>query len=202
MIPFSIYFSLLFVGGIIFWLLVDSKVSVLFKILMTTLFCVFTVGVFSGLGSFLGWAAADSNLPEKVTIVAVNIKEPNVNLANKGAIYLTLDSIRSNYDNQFFRMLKYESDKNEPRMFRLPYSRQLHEQLAKNVIPKLQKGQSVTGKLTKGKGGKGKPGKGPPGDKKDGKSGGSESLEQEYQFYNLTPGEIQEKELNPADKLK
>lgn len=164
---------------------------------MTSLFCLFTVGVFSGLDSFLGWAADDSGMPEVVTIVAANIKEPNKNLGQKGAIYLTLDSVKSNYDNQFFKMLKYESDKNEPRMFRLPYSRNLHEQLQK-VMEKLQKGQKVTGKLTKnGKsGGKGKgKGKGQPGDKESGqKGGGSESLEQEYMFYNLTPGEIQPKE--------
>lgn len=196
MIPFSIYFGLLFLGGIIFWLLVESKVHTLFKILMTSIFCVFTIGFFSGLSSFLGWAANDKNLPEIVTIVAANIKEPNKNLGQKGAIYLTLDSVKSKYDNQFFKMLKYESDKNEPRMFRLPYSRQLHEQLQKNVIPKLQKGQKVTGKLSKKGGGKNGKGKGQPeGKESDQKGGGSESLEQEYQFYNLTPGEIQKKDI-------
>ena len=171
---------------------------------MTTLFCIFTIGVFSGLGSFLGWAADDSGMPEIVTIVAANIKEPNKSLNQKGAIYLTLDSVKSNYDDKFFKILKYESDKNEPRIFRLPYSRNLHEQLNKEVVPKLRKGQKVTGKLSKGKnkGGKeGKPGgkgkEGQAGDKSNQNGGGSESLEQEYQFYNLQPSEIQPK--NPIN---
>jgi len=191
MIPFSIYFGLLFLGGIIFWLLVESKVPTFFKISMTTLFCVFTIGVFSGLESFLGWAAKDKGMPEVVTIIFAEVKEPNKALGNKGAIYLTLDSVKSKYDNKFFQMFGYESNKNEPRMFRLPYSRNLHEQLAKNVIPKLQKGQKVQGKLSKDGKSKGRKGD-KSGDNKDG--GGSDSLEQEYMFYNLTPGEIQQKE--------
>lgn len=200
MIPFSIYFSLLFIGGIILWLLVESRVSAIFKIIMTTLFCFFTVGVFSGLGSFLGWAAADTQMPETVTIIAAEIKEPNINLNNKGAIYLTLDSVKSKYDDKFFKMLKYESDKNEPRIFRIPYSRNLHEQLNKIVIPKLRQGQKVTGKLKKGQdksGGQGKQGN--SGGTKNQNGGGSESLEQEYKFYNLQPSEIQPK--NPPKQL-
>jgi hypothetical protein len=184
---------LLICGLISFWLLADSKVSWLFKIPAITIFCAFTIVFFLSIASFLGWSALEKDLPEKVSIHWVVIKEPSIFTHTKGRIYLLLESHRSPTENRFLNMFGYASQKNEPRLFSVPYSRQLHEELEKSVIPRLKAGQIVDGSFKK-KAGKGKEGSGKGKDGgKEGKGGGSESQEQEYQYYNLPPSEIQHK---------
>jgi uncharacterized membrane protein YgcG len=188
-------------GALAFWLLVESKLSWIFKIISISLFCVGTIVFYLSLSSFLGWAAMDKDLPEKVSIHWVVVKEPSKIVVDKGRIYLLVESFRTKYESKLLNMFGYKARKDEPRLFSIPYSRQLHESLEKDVIPRLKDGQTVDGKFTKGdgsgsgKGGKGKGnGKGGKGKGEgDGKGGGSESQEQEYHFYNLTPGEIQKK---------
>ena len=80
---------------------------------------------------------------------------------------------------------------NEPRQYKLPYSREMHEKLAAGTIPKLKKGQPVFGKFTKPTGKKGKKGSG---DKKsDTDGGGSESQEQDWEFHELRPSDFLQK---------
>ena len=85
------------------------------------------------------------------------------------------------------RFFGYRKEKLEPRLYGLEYSRGLHEQLQKQVIPKLKRGQPVTGKLLKGEKKNGDGEKGKAGSKK---GGGSESQEQEWQFHELLPSGI------------
>lgn len=194
---------LLFIGVVSFWLLVASKVSWIWKILVMTAYCLFTVVFFNSISSFLGWGATD--MPEKVSIHGVVIKEPNPIQRSKGSIFLTVESFHNIYEKKALSMFGYNCEKYEPRLYRLPYSRKLHEQLEKEVIPRLKEGQVVDGLFKKkgkgesdgngegdgseGKGKKGSAGKG----NKNGNEGGSESQEQEYHFYNLPPSEIQRK---------
>lgn len=171
----------------------------------------------------MGWSANDHAVPKVVTIRHVVIKEPNQALGLEGSIHLLIEHPPTRYDAWWLQLFAYKTSKSEPRLFRLPYSRPLHESLQKDVIPKLMRGQVVTGELSKdgvggkGKGGKGKGGKGKGdgegddgdgegdgtgkgrkgGKGKGGKGGlgyGGESLETEYQFHVLPPGAFQRKE--------
>lgn len=186
----------LILGGLTFWLLVESKLSYIFKSLVIVLFCTFSISLYSSFPTFLGWGAREQDIPEIIHIHSVIIKEPNPSLNNKGGIYFLLDSIKTKYDNKFLNMIGFKSQKQEPRLFNVPYSRSLHEELEKSVLPRTKNGQIVTGKLKKSSGGK-VGGKGKGNGKGNGKSGkgGSESLEQEFKFYNLKPGEIQQKDV-------
>lgn len=183
---------LLIIGIISFWLLVQSRISWKLKIPTIGMYCIFVVFFFQSITSFLGWGATD--MPERVSIHGVVVKEPNPFQKSRGSIFLTVESYHNIYENRLLHMFGYNSEKQEPRMYRLPYSRNLHEQLEHEVIPKLREGQVVDGAFKKGKA-KGKDAaKGKKGDgKQDGKGDGSESQEQEYQFYNLNPSEIQPK---------
>ena len=79
----------------------------------------------------------------------------------------------------------------EPRLHGVEYSRSLHEELAKNVMPKNKKGQPVAGKLKKGeKKGAAKDGNGK---KKAEEGDGSESQDQDWEFHELLPSEIHQK---------
>ncbi len=106
-----------------------------------------------------------------------------------GSIYITLETAEEIKANRIAKFFGYGSDRIQPRLFKLKYSRELHEQLEK-IKSKLKTGQPVMGKLTK-EGKKGNPKKGEG--KIDKKGDGSESQKQEWKFHELRPSEIHKK---------
>jgi hypothetical protein len=130
-------------------------------------------------------------MPDKVLIHWVIIKEPNKAMESKGAIYFLVESAEEKKDS-WLSVFTYNSSAPEPRLFALPYSRGLHEQIEKQIRQKLQRGQPVLGRLSKiKKGGKGKAGVGSGENNK--KGGGSESQEQGWEFHQLRPSDFLEK---------
>lgn len=186
---------LLVFGGLTFWLLSDSKLKWYFKVICISSFCFFTIVFWTTLHSFLGWPAKETDMPEKVNIHWVVIKEPNKLSGFLGKIYFILESSEESKMNSFLRFFGYKPSMIEPREFELAYSRKLHEQINSEILPRLKNGQVVRGKMAKGEGsgeGKGKRGEG------KGKKGYvGESQDQEWVFHNLRPGEIQQKD--PSD---
>ena len=184
---------LLVFGGLTFWTLTESTLKWYLKTACISSFCVFTIIFWLSISTFLGWAAHEDDVPDKVLIHWVIIKEPNKFTKFKGKIYVLLEAANEKEPNKFIKFFGYKKDKVEPRLYGLAYSRSLHEQLEKSVIPRLRKGQPVTGKLAKGEptGEKGKKGneKGP----NNKKGGGSESQEQEWHFHELRPSDFQSK---------
>jgi hypothetical protein len=179
---------LLVFGGLTFWLLTESSLKWYFKTACISAFCIFTVIFWSSIGSFLGWPASEDDLPKKVLIHWVIIKEPNKFTKFDGAIYVLSESAEEDDSNFILKFFGYKKNKIEPRLYKLSYSRELHEELEKGVIPRLRKGQPVMGKLSKEEGGMGKnKGKG------ENKGGGSESQNQEWHFHELLPSDIREK---------
>jgi hypothetical protein len=129
-------------------------------------------------------------VPEKVLIHWVIIKEPNKFTKSKGRIYVLLESVGEPESNLFARFFGYRKEKIEPRLYGLEYSRGLHEQLQKGIMPRLKSGQPVVGRLAKGKG---LPRLGFSVGKSSGKGDGSESQNQEWHFHELLPSEIHRK---------
>lgn len=182
---------LLVFGGLTFWLLTESKIKWYLKTLCITIFCVFTIVFWSTIHSYLGWPALENDVPDKVIIHWVIVKEPNKQTHFEGAIYFLLESAEEE-EGSVFEFFGYSSDNLEPRLYGLSYSRGLHEQIEKQIRPALQRGQPVMGSLSKmkGEGDKGKQGKGEGSGKK---GGGSESQEQEWQFHFLRPSDFLKK---------
>jgi hypothetical protein len=180
---------LLVFGSLTFWILNESSLKWYFKTACISVFCVFTIIFWSSIHTFLGWPALEEDVPDKVLIHWVIIKEPNKFMKSDGRIYVLLESVGEPDSNFLARFFGYQQEKIEPRLHGLKYSRGLHEQLAKGVIPSLKRGQPVAGKLRKkAKGeGKGKNGKGKS------KGDGSESQEQDWEFHKLNPSEIHKK---------
>ena len=183
---------LLIFGGLTLWLLAESQLKWYFKTVCIATFCLFTIIFWSSIHSFLGWPAGEDDMPEKILIHWVIIKEPNKFTEFNGAIYILLESAEDTDKNFVLKMFGYNKDKIEPRLFQLKYNRSLHEHLQKSVIPRLKQGQPVYGELTKKKprppGLSFQPGKG-----KKGKGDGSESQEQEWHFHELLPSQIHRK---------
>jgi hypothetical protein len=181
---------LLVFGGLTFWVLTESSLKWYFKTTCISVFCIFTVIFWSSIHSFLGWPALENDIPEKVLIHWVIVKEPNKFTKSSGRIYVLLESVGEPESNFFARFFGYRKEKIEPRLHGLKYSRGLHEQLQRGVIPRLKSGQPVVGKLTKGK----KPPKsGSNKGKSLGEGDGSESQNQEWHFHELLPSEIHRK---------
>ena len=180
---------LLALGGMTFWVLAESNIKWYLKTFCITAFCLFTVIFWSTIHTFLGWPANEQDMPEKILIHWVIIKEPNKLLKLDGSIHILLESLDEVETNELSKFFGYRREELEPRLFRLSYSRGLHEQLEK-MKGKLMSGRPVLGKLTKDGGdGLSKKGEGNSGEK----GGGSESQEQEWHFHELLPSDIHRK---------
>jgi len=179
---------LLVFGGLTFWILAESKLKWYVKTVCISVFCLFTVIFWATIHTFLGWGANEKDLPKKILIHWVIIKEPNKFTKSNGSIYILLESVEKPEVNKISKFFGY-GNKDEPRLYKLEYSRGLHEQLEEMKL-KLGKGQPVVGELTKaGRTGIGKKGKA----KADEEGAGSESQEQGWEFHELRPSEIQGK---------
>ena len=181
---------LLVFGGLTFWVLIESSLKWYLKTACISTFCLFTIVFWSAIHSFLGWPALEDDVPEKVLIHWVIIKEPNKFTKFNGRIYILLETVGEPDSNLFARFFGYQKEKVEPRLHGLKYDRSLHEKLEKEIMPRLRKGQPVVGRLSKEKIGQGRKGKEGI---SSGKGGGSESQEQEWHFHELLPSEIHRK---------
>lgn len=175
---------LLTFGTLTFWLLSESSVKWYFKTACIATFCIFTIVFWSTIHSYLGWPALKSDMPEKVLIHWVIVKEPNKYTKFDGAIYFLVESAEKK-ESSWLDVFTYGKDRPEPRLFALPYSRGLHEQIQNQMKGRLQRGQPILGELTKtGKGKKGEE------TSKNKKGGGSESQKQDWEFHELRPSDF------------
>jgi hypothetical protein len=178
---------LLVFGGLTLWLLTESTVRWYLKVACISVFCIFTVVFWLTIHSFLGWPALEDDLPDKVLIHWVVIKEPNKTTNFDGAIYFLLESAEEEGDS-LIGFFGYKSDDPEPRLYGLSYSRKLHEKIEKQMMGRLRRGQPVVGRFSKMKKGAGE---GEEEANRDG--GGSQSQRQEWEFHYLLPSDFLEK---------
>ena len=180
---------LLVFGALTFWVLTESSLKWYIKTACISVFCIFTIIFWSSIHSFLGWPANEDDMPEKVLIHWVIIKEPNKFTKFAGRIYVLLESSEETEVNPFLKFFGYEKqEKIEPRLHGLSYSRELHEQIEKEIMPRLKNGQPVVGRLIK----KDKQVRG-DGTAEEGEGDGSESQKQQWHFHKLRPSEIHRK---------
>ena len=182
---------LLIFGSLTLWLLTESQLKWYFKTICIATFCIFTTIFWSTIHSYLGWPADEDDMPEKVLMHWVIIKEPNKFTEFKGAIHILAETAEKE-TGSLRKVFGYSNDTIEPRLYKLKYNRNLHEHLQKSVIPKLKAGQPVYGKLSKEKR-ESELGFGPGKNPNKRKGDGSESQEQEWHFHELLPSEIHRK---------
>jgi len=175
---------LLTFGTLTFWLLTESSIKWYLKTVCIATFCIFTIVFWSTIHSYLGWPALKNDMPDKVLIHWVIVKEPNKYTKFDGAIYFLLESAEEK-KSSWLDIFTYDKSRPEPRLFALPYSRELHEQVEKQMKPNLKRGQPIMGRLSKAKG-EGR-GKGSLAESGNYKGGGSESQEQRWEFHLLRP---------------
>ena len=174
-----------------FWLLIRSRDHWALKAAAVVLMMGYGLSTWFSLPSYFGWGAPPDNLYDKpVTIYYSVIKEPTE--TKPGGIWFMVDQPRTKSDSAIMRLFGFPIKSGEPREYRFPYTRSLHEEVVKQMLPSFKRGQPVQGKFERGKDGKGKL-KG--GEKGKGESGdGDESQDDgETHFHKLQPTEIQPK---------
>ena len=98
---------LLVFGALTFWVLTESLLKWYLKAACISAFCIFTVIFWSSIHSFLGWAAHEGDMPEKMLIHWVIIKEPNKFTKFEGGIYVLLESVEKRDGNRFLEFFQY-----------------------------------------------------------------------------------------------
>lgn len=206
MITIPILLFLLLAFG--FWILTDSKLHLWIRSMCVIGLFGFSIAFWQNVSTFLGWPASGSiiyNVP--VTIYGLVVSEPTD--TSKGGIYATVEQAPSEYKSAILRFFGYPIQGGEPRLYRFDYDRKVHEELQKEVMNRLQKGQRGVRGMFKDpeKGGDGEKGggdkeKGSGDEEKGDKNEGSESQESKSDFWhNLIPEEEHNKN-DSAPKTK
>jgi hypothetical protein len=102
-------------AGLLLWFVIGSRGAWWVKLGAIVVASTFTFAVWDALGSFSGWPT-EQDLPSRSLLLSSSVDEPK-------AIYVWVIPPSPS------GVLAYKADTSEPRAYRLPYSRQLHEQL-------------------------------------------------------------------------
>ena len=207
---------------LLLWFIIGTKGQWVLKMLVSAFSVYFCVCLWTSLNGLLGWPTSTSLEGKKVQILWVDVKEPNKKTEDPGSVYVWVKHLEpEKTGNSFILRFHTKNSQNEPRLYKVPYSRKLHEQ-AEKIKKHLAKGGKFAGQLSKqnfkgegkgkdgegqgkGKGqgqGKGK-GKGKAGREGKGKGrgkgdGGSLSQDQEFMFHQLPPPRYQSKDYDGA----
>lgn len=181
--------AFLLLATLLLWFLIYTKGSIWLKVGLTLFSGYFSLVLWSSLATFAGWAT-DKSLPDEFMLQWAMIVEPDKKTKDPGAIYVWIMGAESDAKNPL-NLLGYESEHAEPRAFKLPYSRPMHEAL-EEALQALKKGKSVKGQKNGKFGGKG--GQGDKEGQADGDGQNSSlSNQQDYVFHELLPPQPQQK---------
>jgi len=194
------------------WLIILGKGQWWLKMVFVSGILYFAICMWFSLGDLSGWPT-NKAVPEKFLVHWMLVREgAKDNPKDTGHIYVWLteldeeDKPKEEEPNPWILPFVSKQKASEPRAYRLPYSKQLHEQAAQ-VMQMLRAGKQVVGKRGdlagdaggggegEGKGkGKGK-GKGREDKGEGGKGTGEGSLSQDqiFMFYELPPAKLPEK---------
>jgi len=197
---FGIPLAFLIVTALVLWAVIGGRGWWWLKALMVVGTFLFSISLWHSLESLEGWPT-DESMPDKFEIKWIVVEEPNIRTGDKGEILVWSKNMTKEYKSKSSIPLLHNKEKSDdPRLHRLPYSREMHKQ-AQDIQKKIAAGGKYYGEMKdgkmegkgegkgkgsgQGKGGDGKgEGKGKSGQKGD---GGSLSQEQDPIFHELPP---------------
>lgn len=192
----AIPLAFIMLSVLLLWCLIGSKGKWWVKMILIFAVPNFALVVWKTLDTYLGWPTPEE-LPDEFAVVWVEIREPNPKIGDEGAIYIWVrpHKLESGKEND---ILGYSYSPNEPRAYKLPYFRGLHEQMEK-ARRTIIKGRPVFGKRKgseSGSPGDGKrDGDGPnnPGNREGRDGDGNRQDGSGFEFYELPPGQYPDK---------
>ena len=196
------------ISAILLWFIIGSKGNWLLKAVVIAVTLCFSLGVWNSVAGLQGWPTKEP-LPAKFLLHWAVVEEGNKQTDTPGNIYLWVEDIGDKKKNNVFSFLPKEMT-DKPRVYKIPYDRNTHEQLQK-ALEGMKKGKRFVGE-NKGQGkfgeaGEGKNKGGKPGQNNNGKSKGYEkqgkgmngngefdfSQEQDLVFHELPPALLPQK---------
>lgn len=133
----AIPFGFMLLAVIILWIMTGIKGKWWIKSFVILVTSYFSLAVWMALHSYMGWSTQDP-LPAKYQVFWIVINEPREDY--EGEIHVWIRSLNSQTKNNF---LEYTTS-NEPRAYKLQYSRELHEE-AQRALGSLKQGRPIVG---------------------------------------------------------
>jgi hypothetical protein len=190
--------SFLILASILLWVLIGVKGKWWLKLVFIIFVPPLGLLIWNALDSYLGWPTSEEP-PERFILIWGVAIEPDPKTGFEGIVYIWGDP--SILENTERGILNYEPEEQEPRAYKIPYSRELHEGL-EGAKKKIAKGEQIIMERRKvGEDASGEKEK--EGDKKKDKESGVEKREDYYKerykyiFYNLPPAKLPPK--NPPE---
>jgi len=181
---------------LILWFVIGSKGPWLLKAGVILLSLYLCLSIQYSLSGIAGWPSGDP-LPQKFVAHWIIINEPPKKTPEKGSIYVWATTLSQNEEGPHSKwwatfLLPFESlDIGEPRSYRLPYSKELHEN-ANDALGRIMNGERVggtnNGPMGDGKGNGGKEGEG------EGEGGGTFSHSDDISFHDLPAPRLPDKD--------
>ncbi len=140
----AIPIAFILLAAVLCLLLIGSKWKWWQKLALIVIVPSFGLAVWASIASYKGWPTRDA-LPTKSVVYWTIVREPNPARNDPGAIFLwatSLDAVGRTRN-----PLTYASPGDEPRAYRLPYSRELHLGL-QNAQGSMREGRPVVLDLT------------------------------------------------------
>jgi hypothetical protein len=155
-------------AALLCWWIIGTKGAWWKKLMAIVLVPAFGLAIWSSLSSYSGWPTSRA-LPEKALVLWAEIREPDEKSGDPGEILLLLRPLVEK-EEEGFTFFDYATPQGKPRLYKLPYSRNMH-QAAETANGMIRAGkQVVLDGSGKGRGdGQGGDGQGEPG---DGEGGG------------------------------
>ena len=197
--------------AVVLWFIILGKGKWWLKAAIVPVVLYFSLIIWFSLGQISGWASPN-DMPDTFILHWSIVKEPSKKDVNdQGTIFIWATQVDENLQvaNQSLNPLLHpftpRKNSAEPRSYRLPYDRDMHEKL--NALQSMiAKGKTVVGKKNGkgigteedgqgkggGKDGKGQKGLGGKGGNQKG-SGDSLSQQQDFMFYELPAPKLPEK---------
>tara|TARA_Y100000296_G_C5083014_1_gene210915 strand:+ start:181 stop:768 length:588 start_codon:yes stop_codon:yes gene_type:complete len=194
----AIVFAFFITISLMLWFVIGSKGPWLLKAVVIALSLYLCLSIENSLSEIAGWPS-DNSLPEKFIAHWIIVKEPIKKAStDEGAIYVWATNLspKQNDDRNTwwgnFLLSFGPSDLTEPRSYRLPYSKGLHEE-ANDALGRIMKGERVGG-TNNGKGkGKGE-GNGNEEGEGEGEGGGTFSHSDDIGFHDLPAPHLPDKD--------
>ena len=209
----SIPLAFVLCSVLLLWHVIASKGYWTLKAFTISVTLFFGLSLWHSIDTYLGWPTPTPP-PAKFVFHWGLVKEPSSNEANDGVIYVWLKEIKADQNSNLsdpLSLLSYADDGKEPRVHKLPYSKEMAKAV-KGAKGKVAKGKAVVGEFKEGKMGEqgngdgdGEKGDGPKGESanksgKKGEGGWDHRGLAELRFYDLPPARYPDKMSEPQSQ--
>lgn len=134
----AIPLGFLLLGGTLCWYLAHAKGHWAPKLFLTLFTAFFSLETYRALDSYAGWPAREA-MPQRALLLHAVVREPNPSKNDAGAIFLWVVPLGQDDPGPF----AYDPVSGEPRAYKLPYSRPMHEQTAAAMKAMQQNGRPI-----------------------------------------------------------